>query len=116
MQNSFYSESQLLWWVVEYISHSIARFFKYLHIGRIICNRQNQLLSSVATKKYGANLNSIVETPSKIEIININHQSIDLKPRNSWFTGLLASINLNDVRHGDMQVHLSRRTESSRDQ
>src|SRR5918996_1217560 len=50
MQNSFYSESQLLWWVVEYISHSIARLFKYLHIGRINCNRQNQLLSSVYRK------------------------------------------------------------------
>ena len=50
MQDSFYSESQLLWWVVEYISHSIARLFKYLHIGRINCNRQNQLLSSVDRK------------------------------------------------------------------
>ena len=50
MQDSFYSESQLLWWVVEYISHSIARLFKYLHIGRTNCNRQNQLLSSVDRK------------------------------------------------------------------
>ena len=32
------------------------------------------------------------------------HQSIDLKPLHD-ITGLFASMILNDVRHGDMQVH-----------
>ena len=33
------------------------------------------------------------------------HQSINLRPRKFMVTGLFASMNLNDVRHGDMQVH-----------
>jgi hypothetical protein len=62
-QDSFYSESQLLWWVAEYKSHNITRFLNICILGELFEDRMS--IKSVAVILYSENIEQISITELK---------------------------------------------------